>query len=128
MSEFASYAASLQGEAAAQTVTFVWGENQKEMIVEHPEKQLTVGTVQDFADAYLQAHPEFGIDYIHGEKALRTLSRPEHTLGILFDGMHKDELFRTVIFDGALPRKTFSMGHAEEKRYYMECRKITHTS
>ena len=124
MSEFASYAASLQGEAAAQTVTFVWGENQKEMIVEHPEKQLTVGTVQDFADAYLQAHPEFGIDYIHGEKALRTLSRPEHTLGILFDGMHKDELFRTVIFDGALPRKTFSMGHAKDKRYYLEARRI----
>jgi len=42
----------------------------------------------------------------------------------LFDGMRKDELFRTVLYDGALPRKTFSMGHAEDKRYYLECRRI----
>jgi hypothetical protein len=114
----------LHGDAAEQTVTFVWGDNQKEMTVPHPEKQLTVGTVQDFADTYLKAHPEVGIDYIHGEQALCTLCRAEHTLGILFDGMHKDELFRTVIFDGALPRKTFSMGHAEDKRYYLEARVI----
>jgi hypothetical protein len=39
--------------------------------------------------------------------------------------MSKSELFKTVIYDGALPRKTFSMGHAEDKRYYLECRKIT---
>jgi hypothetical protein len=38
--------------------------------------------------------------------------------------MEKSQLFRTVMYDGALPRKTFSMGHAQDKRYYMECRKI----
>ncbi len=124
MAEFETYANSLAGGAAPQKVTFVWGENQKELVIEHPEKQLTVGTVQDFADAYLANHPEAEIDYIHGEKALCTLSRPVHTLGFLFDGMHKSELFRTVIFDGALPRKTFSMGHAKDKRYYLEARKI----
>lgn len=125
MAEFEAYAGSLQGSADAQKVTFLWGENTKEICIEHPEKQLTVGTVQDFADAYLAAHPEVEIDYIHGEKALATLSKPEHTLGLMFDGMHKDELFRTVIFDGALPRKTFSMGHAKDKRYYLEARKIS---
>ena len=125
IAEFEAYARGLQGNANAQRVTFIWGENTKEIRVEHPEKQLTVGTVQDFADAYLAAHPEAEIDYIHGEKALETLCKPEHTLGFMFDGMHKDELFRTVIFDGALPRKTFSMGHAKDKRYYLEARKIS---
>ena len=124
MAEFTAYAKGLQGAAAPQRVTFVWGENQREFEIEHPEKQLTVGTVQDFADAYLAAHKEVEIDYIHGERALCTLCRPANTLGFLFDGMHKSELFRTVIFDGALPRKTFSMGHAKDKRYYLEARKI----
>lgn len=124
MAEFEAYASGLWGSAEPQHVTFVWGENQKDIVISHPEKQLTVGTVQDFADAYLAAHPESEIDYIHGEQALRTLSRPANTLGFLFDGMHKDELFSTVIFDGALPRKTFSMGHAKDKRYYLEARKI----
>ena len=49
----------------------------------------------------------------------------ENSIGFIFDGMSKSELFKTVIYDGALPRKTFSMGHAEDKRYYLECRKIT---
>ncbi len=125
MSEFEVYAQSLQGSADEQKVTFIWGENTGEICIAHPEKQLAVGTVQDFADAYLAAHPEVEIDYIHGEKALSTLCKPEHTLGFMFDGMHKDELFRTVLFDGALPRKTFSMGHAKDKRYYLEARKIS---
>ena len=89
-----------------------------------PEKQLTVGTVQDFLDVYVAAHPEVRVDYIHGEKALATLSSAPDAIGFLFDGMHKSELFKTVIFDGALPRKTFSMGHAKDKRYYLEARKI----
>ncbi len=125
MGEFEAYAKGLQGNADAQKVTFIWGESTREICIAHPEKQLTVGTVQDFADAYLSAHPEVEIDYIHGEKALFTLCKPERTLGFMFDGMHKDELFRTVIFDGALPRKTFSMGHAKDKRYYLEARKIS---
>ena len=64
------------------------------------------------------------MDYIHGEDSLRTLVERENAVGFLFEGMRKDELFRTVIFDGALPRKTFSMGHAPDKRYYLECRRI----
>ena len=53
-----------------------------------------------------------------------TLSKKEGAIGFTFSGMEKSQLFKTVIFDGALPRKTFSMGHAEDKRYYLECRKI----
>lgn len=121
---FKAYCQALQGTASAQRVLCVHGEQEEIIEIPLPEKQLTVGTVQDFADAYLAKHPEVRIDYIHGEKALRTLSAAEGAIGFLFDGMHKSELFKTVIFDGALPRKTFSMGHAKDKRYYLEARKI----
>lgn len=122
--EFKAYCASLCGNAPAQSVVCVHGEIEEKIEIPTPDKQLTVGTVQDFLDAYAEAHPEVRIDYIHGEQALRTLSAPEGAIGFLFDGMHKSELFKTVIFDGALPRKTFSMGHAKDKRYYLEARKI----
>ncbi len=123
--EFKAYCATLAGNAPAQRVLCVHGGCEETVEISAPEKQLTVGTVQDFADAYLAAHPEVRIDYIHGENALRTLSAAEGAIGFLFDGMHKSELFKTVIFDGALPRKTFSMGHAKDKRYYLEARKIS---
>ena len=87
-------------------------------------KRLTVGTLQSFLDEYKKSHRNIEIDYIHGEDSLRALAAQDGAVGFLFDGMSKDELFKTVIFDGALPRKTFSMGHARDKRYYLECRKI----
>ena len=64
------------------------------------------------------------MDYIHGDKTLETLTMQENSIGFILPDMAKEELFPTVIYDGALPRKTFSMGHAEDKRYYTECRKI----
>jgi len=97
---------------------------EEEILVDHPVQQLTVGTLQAFLDEYAASHHEIEIDYIHDEDSLRALAAKENAIGFLFDGMEKDELFRTVIFDGALPRKTFSMGHARDKRYYLDCRKI----
>ena len=94
------------------------------MTIPHPVQQLTVGTLQRFLDDYVAAHPGVEVDYIHGEDSLRSLISNDTTVGFLFGGMRKDELFPTVIYDGALPRKTFSMGHAPDKRYYLECRKI----
>ena len=47
-----------------------------------------------------------------------------NNVGIIFEPMAKEDLFKTVILDGALPRKTFSMGHSYDKRYYLEARKI----
>ena len=63
-------------------------------------------------------------DYIHGEDATRALAQNPRCVGILFSGMEKNDLFETVICDGALPRKTFSMGEADEKRFYLEARSI----
>ncbi len=124
VAEFSAYCAALSGGAQAQRVLCVNGEREWSVEIPAPEKQLTVGTVQDFLDVYVAAHPKVRVDYIHGEQALCTLSSAPDAIGFLFDGMHKSELFKTVIFDGALPRKTFSMGHAKDKRYYLEARKI----
>ena len=79
----------------------------------------------EIAKKYLAEHKEVKIDYIHGESVVYDLCKQENVVGFIFEGMKKSELFPTVIKDGALPRKTFSMGHAEDKRFYVECRKIS---
>lgn len=89
----------------------------------NPSSTLTVGSLQKFLDDYLSKN--YGkIDYIHGIDVMEQLTTKENSIGFILPDMQKSELFPTVIADGALPRKTFSMGHAADKRYYMECRKI----
>ncbi|MBQ9783041.1 MAG: DUF1015 domain-containing protein [Clostridia bacterium] len=123
--ELNTYARTLRGEAESQTMTYLYGAEQGTLTVLSPVRQLTVGTLQDFIDSYLAKHPGAEVDYIHGEASVKNLCQKKNAIGFLFSGMEKSQLFPTVMFDGALPRKTFSMGHAEDKRYYMECRKIT---
>ncbi len=85
---------------------------------------LTVGTLQNFLDQYCEAHPEVECDYIHGNGITVMLSDTVGTVGFLMDGMDKSALIPYVEKNGTLPRKTFSMGEAESKRYYMEARMI----
>ncbi len=89
----------------------------------HPPGKLAVGALQSFLDAYLANHAG-RIDYIHGEAEARALSRTPRSIAFLLPAMGKDELFPTILHDGALPRKTFSMGEADSKRFYLEARKI----
>lgn len=106
-----------------QKITAVFGETEE--IIEIPAiTTLALSTLQQFLDDYLKKHPEAIIDYIHGSEETRSLAKKKRTVGFLFDGMKKEELFPAVEKDGALVRKTFSMGEAEEKRYYIEARKI----
>ncbi len=119
------YAESLDGKANSQRVDYIVGDKTGFIHFSRPIRQLTVGTLQDFIDDYIKTHKGVEVDYIHGESSTKTLASRQNAIGFIFSGMGKDELFKTVIFDGALPRKTFSMGHAEDKRYYLECRKIT---
>ncbi len=84
---------------------------------------LTVGTVDAFIDSYRIDHPGVRIDYIHGDEIARDLAK-NGGVGFLLPPLDKNELFRGVVRSGVLPRKTFSMGYAEEKRYYNECRNI----
>ncbi len=122
--DLARYTSSLKGTAARQEIDVVWADGERSITVESPCEQLAVGTVQSFLDGYVKLHPEAEVDYIHGVDSTKTLAQRENAVGILFDGMGKDMLYKTVICDGALPRKTFSMGHAADKRFYIECRKI----
>ena len=85
---------------------------------------LPVGTLQAFLDVFLKEGGADKIDYVHGEEVVRTLGAKTGNAGFYVPGMDKSDLFKTVILDGALPRKTFSMGEAKEKRFYMEARKI----
>lgn len=103
----------------AQKFTCVYGETVREISIK-PTGNLAVATLQK----YLDENPQGETDYIHGEEVVYKLCKEENTLGFIFNGMQKDELFDTVKLDGALPRKTFSMGHAEDKRFYLEARKI----
>lgn len=84
---------------------------------------LPVGIVQNFLDAYLKNHPGI-IDYIHGEDALCELAKAENAIGFILPPVEKNAFFQGIIAGGTLPRKTFSMGHAQEKRYYLEAREI----
>ena len=124
LADLQTYASGLDGNMPVQKVEYAAQGMNGTLIFEHPIKQLTVGTLQDFLDTYVKNHPEAEVDYIHGEGSVRNLIDRPDAIGFLFDGMGKDQLFRTVIYDGALPRKTFSMGHAEDKRYYLEARVI----
>lgn len=107
-----------------QSFTAVTADKDIKLFIGKPTSNLTVGSLQQFLDSYIR---EKGgeIDYIHGEDVVRRLAEDKNSIGFLLPDMSKEELFPTVIKDGALPRKTFSMGHAEDKRFYVECRKIS---
>lgn len=107
----------------AQKFTCVYGDTQKEISVK-PTGKLCVATLQTYLDEYLQNNPNVTIDYIHGEDVVYSLSKADNTVGFIFSGMQKSELFDAIKQDGSLPRKTFSMGHASDKRFYIEARKI----
>ncbi len=95
----------------------------KTLYIKNPKSNIPVGSIQIFLDEYLRTH-NGKIDYIHGEDVTKELGSKENNVGIIFDAMSKNDLFKTVILDGALPRKTFSMGHSNDKRFYLEARKI----
>lgn len=123
--ELSEYVASRRGDDPPQTLLWQAGDRQGSMTVPAPESVLAVGTVQAFLNEYMKKAPAgVSVDYIHGEETARSLAARSDAVAILFDGMRKEELFPTVIRDGALPRKTFSMGHAEDKRFYTEARRI----
>lgn len=124
--DFKAYCATLDGNSAPQTVRLSHGAYDEIVTIPHPVSTLAVGTVQNFVNECL-ADGRYGdaeVDYIHGEDVTLSLGAGENALAFLFDGMAKEELFPTVIFDGSLPRKTFSMGHASDKRFYTEARRL----
>ena len=92
--------------------------------IDNKQGRLPVDVLQEFLDGYVASHPECEIDYIHGEDEVKELVN-DHTVGFLLGPIVKDTLFSAIQAGGVLPRKTFSMGTANEKRYYLEARRIT---
>ncbi len=92
--------------------------------IAEPTATLPVGTLQAFLDEYMKGGGARELDYVHGDEAVTTLGSKPGNVGIYLPGMKKEDLFRTVVLDGALPRKTFSMGEAHEKRFYLEGRRL----
>lgn len=106
-----------------QEIEIITEEFDEKWYIENPKSNIAVGSIQLFLDEYLKEN-EGKIDYIHGEETTKNLARKNGNVGFIFNAMPKNELFKTVILDGSLPRKTFSMGHSYDKRYYLEARKI----
>ena len=104
-------------------VQWVMGEQNGSIYLDRNRGELAVAVLQEFLDHWL-AQNQGEIDYIHGDDEVTNLARQDHAVGFLLPSMEKHQLFRGVISGGVLPRKTFSMGHAREKRYYLEGRKI----
>lgn len=115
---------ALSSESGLQKITVVENGVHRDTYINKPLSNLAVGSLQSALDEIL---PDIGgkVDYIHGTDVIDELSKKDNSIGFILPDMDKSELFPTVIKDGALPRKTFSMGHAEDKRFYIEARKIT---
>lgn len=114
---------NINKEGNGQKVRVITNNIDEDWYIENPKSNIAVGSIQLFLDEYL-SNNDGKIDYIHGDDVTRELGSKENNVGFMFEAMKKTDLFKTVILDGALPRKTFSMGHANDKRYYLEARKI----
>ncbi len=114
---------SYDDDAKGQSFIFVLGGAKKKVTVTNPKEYLTVATVQKCLDSFVNENGG-EIDYIHGEDVVIKLCENPKNFGIILDAMDKSDLYKSVILDGALPRKTFSMGEACDKRFYTEVRKI----
>lgn len=101
----------------------VIGKETRRIWIADPSSHVVTGTMHNFIDRYIQ---DFSgkVDYVHGENIVRQLAAQTDNVGILFPPIPKKSLFETILTDGALPRKTFSIGQARDKRFYLECRKI----
>ena len=115
---------NLNKDGIGQEITIITKNSDETWYISNPKSNIAVGSIQIFLDEYLENNPG-KIDYIHGTKATKDLvSKSENNIGFIFNPIKKEELFKTVILDGTLPRKTFAMGHSYDKRYYLEARKI----
>ena len=128
MSDWKAYAEAkgmrLAADGSDHRFTVISADGEEPVSVLNPEGAIPCETIQKFLDTFLANHPESGIDFIHGEGSLRALSAKPGTVGFLLPEIDKHSFFKDVERLGVLPRKTFSMGEADEKRFYMEAKKI----
>ena len=117
--------AAVKASWASFGFTFMADGKQKFVLLETKVKELAVARLQPEIDTFLKtAGDKAEIDYIHGSEEVIKLGSRENSLGILLPPIAKDSFFETINDRGPLPRKSFSMGEADEKRFYLECRKL----
>ena len=119
----AFYPGAYEGQGQGHTIAYTCAGRTGLLTVPDPKVQLAVGTLQAFIDAYIKENGG-EVDYIHGDDVTDELGAKPGNIGFKLPAMGKEQLFKTVMADGVLPRKTFSMGHAQDKRYYVEARRI----
>jgi hypothetical protein len=118
------YPGAYYGEGEGHIIHYVWEKGEGSITIPNPTAQLPVGSLQGFLDYYVKKNISSYVDYIHGEDVTRELGRKPGNIGFILPAMEKNMLFKSVLCDGSLPRKTFSMGEAQDKRFYLESRKI----
>ncbi|MGO8692749.1 MAG: DUF1015 domain-containing protein [Rectinemataceae bacterium] len=119
-----AFARAEENSGASHRIAFVSSKGAGLLGFPRPRSNLAAGTVQEFLDTFLKANPGACIDYIHGRESFEALATKPGNLGLYLPPIDKSSFFGTVIRDGVMPRKTFSMGEAPEKRFYIEARKI----
>lgn len=112
----------LNTTGVGQRFKVITSNEEKIYYISNPKSNLSVGSIQVFLDEYLKDKSS-KVDYIHEEEAVTKLIENDN-IGFIFDTISKNDLFKTVILEGTLPRKTFSMGISNDKRFYLESRKI----
>ncbi len=110
-------------QPGGQPVSWISGDRSGILYLDRGKGELAVGVLQSFLDRYLSKN-KGDIDYIHGDESLRALAERPQSVGFILPPMNKSAFFRGIMTDGVLPRKTFSMGQARDKRYYLEARRI----
>lgn len=123
ISDFSKYCGLKQGVHDGQQFKLVINGKKYDYTFCNPSTSLTIGTIQNFLDEYAKNNGG-ETDYIHGDDVVIKLCNTNDRIGFIVDGISKDAFFDVIKKDGILPRKTFSMGHACDKRFYLECRQI----
>jgi len=108
----------------AMTFTLIYGDKEKTVRALNTPHAIAVACAQEYIDGEIAKNPDIFTDYIHGEEEVRELAARPQSVGFIYDCITKSTLFEGVEKEGVLPRKTFSMGHAHDKRYYTEARRV----
>ncbi len=119
-----SFPDMIEGKGEGHKIGYVTSEGEGVLTIPNPPFALEIATLQSFLDDYMHAMGG-KLDYIHGADVVRSLCADnEEAIGFIVPGMGKSALFKGIVNDGVLPRKTFSMGEAHDKRFYLEARKL----
>ncbi len=108
----------------AQIISFVTGNEFGVISLTNSKYAMEAEAIEAFLNSYVGENKDAKIDYIHGDDVVTKLGSKPHNIGFYLPNWSKSDIFKTVILHGVYPRKTFSIGHAGDKKYYVECRKI----